>query len=443
MTDKGGARDIFAGRDRIFFKNGRIIDPASSTDRPGNLLISAGRIEALDPDSTVIGDAVVVDLKGLWLTPGLIDMHVHLREPGQEHKEDIAGGARAAAAGGFTAVACMPNTSPVNDCQEVTAFIVSRAAGCAARVYPVGCISRANAGVELAPFAEMKRAGVVAVSDDGRPVADSGLMRRALEYSAGFAIPLISHSEETSLAAGGSMNEGRIATRLGLTGIPAEAESIQVFRDVSLAALTGIPVHLAHISTAASIAVIRMAKENGWPVTAETAPHYFTLTEEAVGSYDTNAKMNPPLRTEADREAVIAALADGSIDVIATDHAPHAAYEKEVEFSEAPFGIIGLESSLPLSLELVRRGALGPLQLLERMSTAPARILKVPGGSLMVGAPADLTVIDPDAAYLFTAERILSRSKNSPFIGRKMRGRAMMTVVGGRLGYCDEGFVSG
>ncbi len=440
MTDKGKVAEILAAGGRVLLKGARIIDPASSLDHTGDLLISDGRIENPDPAPGAAEGVATLDLKGLWLVPGLIDMHVHLREPGQEHKEDIASGTMAAAVGGFTAVACMPNTTPVNDCQEVTAFILSRAEGAAARVYPVGCISRKNEGRDLAPYAEMKKAGAVAVSDDGRPVSDSGLMRRALEYSASFGMPMISHSEEISLSAGGSMNEGRLATRLGLAGIPAEAESIQVFRDAALAGLTGIPVHLAHISTAASVSVLRMAKDKGWPVTAETAPHYFTLTEEVVAAYDTNAKMNPPLRTESDRQAVIEAVSDGTIDVIATDHAPHAPHEKEVEFAAAPFGIIGLESALPLSLELVRQGHISPLRLIELMSTSPARILKVAGGGLAPGATADLTVIDPEVTYTFAADRIASKSSNSPFIGREMRGRAVMTIVGGRLSYCAEDF---
>ncbi len=430
-------------RGRFLFRNARIIDPASGRDGEGELLVADGRITSLDPAPEEKAGAAAVDLKGMWLVPGLIDMHVHLREPGFEYKEDIESGSRAAAAGGFTAVACMPNTDPVNDCKEVTAYMVARAAGAAVRVYPVGCISRGNRGEELAAFAEMKEAGAVAVSDDGRPVTDSGLMRRALEYAASFGIPVISHSEDLSLAAGGSMNEGRVATRLGLAGIPAEAESIQVFRDTSLAALTGVPVHIAHVSTAASVAVLRMAKDKGWPVTAETAPHYFTLTDEDVASYDTNAKMNPPLRSEADRRAVLEAVSDGTIDVIATDHAPHASHEKEVEFAAAPFGIIGLESSLPLSLELVRQGCLSPLALVERMSAAPARILKVAGGSLAPGAPADLTVIDPDAVHTLTPENLASKSANSPFLGRELRGRAVLTMVGGRAAHDPEGLLRG
>jgi len=409
-------------------KNGRIIDPYTSRDESGDILVRDGLL-ALPEEA---GTCVEIDAAGCWVVPGLIDMHVHLREPGEEYKEDIASGTRAAAAGGFTAVACMPNTSPVNDTAAVTAMILARAREASARVYPVAAISKGSAGESLAEFGDLREAGAVAVSDDGLPVRNSQLMRRALEYAADFGLMVISHSEEPSLS-GGAMNEGETSTRLGLKGIPAIAESIMVYREIALAEYTGKPVHIAHVSTAMSTELIRSAKERGVPVTAETTPHYFTLTEAAVEGYDTNAKMNPPLRTEMDRQAIMAGLADGTFDAIATDHAPHSILEKEVEFDLAANGIIGLETSLPLSLELVRKGLINEQRLVELLSVNPARILGVTGGSLAVGRPADITIIDPDVEYTFLRDQIVSKSKNSPFIGRKLQGRAVLTMVGGRI----------
>ena len=409
-------------------KNGRIIDPYTSRDESGDILVRDGLL-ALPEEA---GTCVEIDAAGCWVVPGLIDMHVHLREPGEEYKEDIASGTRAAAAGGFTAVACMPNTSPVNDTAAVTAMILARAREASARVYPVAAISKGSAGESLAEFGDLREAGAVAVSDDGLPVRNSQLMRRALEYAADFGLMVISHSEEPSLS-GGAMNEGETSTRLGLKGIPVIAESIMVYREIALAEYTGKPVHIAHVSTAMSTELIRSAKERGVPVTAETTPHYFTLTEAAVEGYDTNAKMNPPLRTEMDRQAIMAGLADGTFDAIATDHAPHSILEKEVEFDLAANGIIGLETSLPLSLELVRKGLINEQRLVELLSVNPARILGVTGGSLAVGRPADITIIDPDVEYTFLRDQIVSKSKNSPFIGRKLQGRAVLTMVGGRI----------
>ena len=414
-------------------QNGRILDPRQQRDEVGELCIEDGVI--VDPRTIDAGAATSIDLQGKWVVPGLIDLHVHLREPGEEYKETIASGCRAAAAGGFTAVACMPNTKPVNDNGSVTRFILEQAAFCDARVYPVGAISQGSGGEKLAEYGEMKEAGVVAVTDDGRPVVDSQLMRRALEYASSHGLLVMSHSEEFSLSRNGCMNEGAVSTRLGLKGIPAAAESIMVYREVALAELTGARVHIAHVSTEQSLAVIRAAKQRGVRVTAETAPHYFTLTEDAVLGYNTHAKMNPPLRTEVDRLAIRAALADGTLDAIATDHAPHSVLEKDLEFNFAANGIVGLETSLPLSLALVREGVLSPLRLIELMSSAPAAILGVAGGTLQVGAVADVTVIDPHQVFTFEAENSQSKGKNSPFEGWQLQGKACLTILGGRISY--------
>ena len=373
------------------------------------------------------------DLQGKWVVPGLIDMHVHLREPGEEHKETIESGTRAAAAGGFTAVACMPNTIPVNDCQSVTRLILEKAEFASARVYPVGAISKDSRGESLAEFGEMKNAGAVAVTDDGRPVLDSQLMRRALEYASNHNVLVISHSEDSSLSRNGAMNEGFTSTSMGLKGIPHIAEEIMVYRDLALADYTGCHLHLAHISTRESINLIRQAKKNGFPVTAETAPHYFTLTEEAVRGYNTNAKMNPPLRTAKDRAAIIGALRDGTIDAIATDHAPHSVLEKDIEFDQAANGIIGLETAVPLAMALFRKGHIDAARLVELLSSNPARILGVAGGSLEIGAAADIAVIDPELEYVLEEKEIRSKSRNSPFLGSALQGKAVLTICGGRI----------
>lgn len=413
-------------------KNGRIIDPANNTDQNGaDLWLIDGKIAS--PLSSPPDDATVFDLNGKWITPGLIDMHVHLREPGEEYKENISSGTQAAAAGGFTAVACMPNTQPVNDSASVTRFIMETAESCDARVYPVGAISKKSEGKELAEYGEMKAAGAVALSDDGLPVTDSQLMRRALEYSASHDMLIISHAEEPFLCKNGSMNEGATSTRLGLKGIPAAAESIMVYREIALAELTGIPIHIAHVSTADSLELIRSAKARGIKISAETAPHYFTLTEEQVIGYNTNAKMNPPLRSENDKVEIRKALSDGTLDAIATDHAPHSILEKEVEFSLAANGIIGLETALPLSLALVRDGVITPVQLVKLLSTQPAKLLNIPGGSLQQGAVADVTVIDPDRTFTYTQDQIVSKSANSPFLDWEFQGKAVLTMLGGRI----------
>ncbi len=421
----------------LLLKNGRIIDPLSKMDKQADVLISDGKIDQIIPTGTENTfsdhDLPSFDLAGKWILPGLIDMHVHLREPGEEYKETVVSGTKAAAAGGFTAVACMPNTQPVNDSQSVTQLILAKARQGFARVYPVGAISKNSEGTELAEFGEMKEAGVVALSDDGRPVANSQLLRRALEYSANHDLLLISHSEEMSLSENGAMNEGALSTRLGLNGIPHPAEEIMIYRDMALANYVKRPIHIAHISTRESVSLIRRAKAKGWPVTAETTPHYFTLTEEAVGQYNTRAKMNPPLRTNDDVKAIKEGLLDGTIDAIATDHAPHSTLEKNVEFDQAANGIIGLETSVPLTLALVREGILTPDKMVELLSIHPARILGVTGGSLAIGATADVTVIDPEMEFIYSADKIVSKSKNSPFIDWQLKGKAILTIVGGRV----------
>ena len=414
-------------------KNGRIIDPQNGVDRQGDLLVVHGTVAG--PGETATDEVREIDVQGCWIVPGLIDMHVHLREPGEEYKEDIVSGTRAAAAGGFTAVACMPNTRPVNDGMAVTILILQRARDGFARVYPVGAISKSSRGESLAEFGDMKAAGVVALSDDGRPVRDSQLMRRALEYAGDYGLRVISHSEEQALGRHGVMNEGVVSTSLGLMGIPTAAESIMVYRDIALAEYTGKPVHIAHVSTIMSLDLIRSAKARGVRVTAETAPHYFTLTDEAVAGYNTNAKMNPPLRSEPDRLAVCEALADGTLDAVATDHAPHSTLEKEVEFDLAANGIIGLETSVPLTLALVRQGLIDEKRLVELLSVNPAGILGVTGGSLATGVPADLTVINPALEFDYTQDTVVSRSRNSPFLGWRLQGRAVLTMVDGRVMY--------
>src|ERR1051325_1747986 len=430
----------------MLLRGGRVVDPASGRDGAFDVLIDGDRIARVGRDLPVPeGDgARVVDVPaGLVVCPGLIDMHVHLREPGQEHKETVATGTAAAVAGGFTAVACMPNTSPVNDNAGVTEYMLKKAADAKlARVYPIGAVSRGQKGEQLADIAELKRAGCVAITDDGRPVATALLMRRALEYTSMFDMPVIEHCEEQTLKGDGVAHEGFHASALGLRGIPGEAESIMALRDISLAELTRGAVHIAHMSARQTLDAVRYGKSRGARVTCEVTPHHFVLTDEMLRApipYDTNVKMNPPLRAAADRDAMLAGLADGSIDVIATDHAPHAADEKQVEFDKAPFGITGLETAVSLCLDrLVHAGIVSLPQLVALLSVNPARILNLPGGSLAEGAPADISILAPDMKVTVSAAAMQSKSKNTPFDGWTLRGGVAATLVGGRLVFVNE-----
>jgi dihydroorotase len=418
----------------LLISGGTIVDPVNGRQGVFDLLIADGRIARLLPSGEGGEADDFVDATGCWVVPGLIDMHVHLREPGYEYKETVLTGTRAAIAGGFTAVACMANTNPVNDNGAVTKYIVEKAlAADLARVYPIGAVSVGLAGERLAEIGEMREAGIVAVSDDGRPIMDSGLMRHALEYSAMFNLPVIAHEEDRGLAGDGVMNEGPTAFRLGLKGMPAAAEEAMVARDIALLERTGGRLHIAHASTTGSVDLVRRAKARGLAVSAEATPHHLSLTEEAVGEYDTNAKMNPPLRTRADVDALIDGLRDGTIDAIATDHAPHHRDEKELEFECAAHGIVGLETALPLCLRLIREHNLSIDTLVRALSTNPARILGVPGGSLAEGSVADVTVIDPERTWQVESDAFQSKSRNTPFGGWSMTGGTRATIVGGRV----------
>jgi dihydroorotase len=421
----------------ILISGGRVIDPSRGTDAVTDVYLADGKVQAVGRDLGRPDDAVVLEAAGKIVAPGLIDVHVHLREPGQEDIETVATGAMAAAAGGFSAVCAMPNTDPVTDNQAAVGFIVSQAQRAGkARVYPIGAISLGQKGRQLAEFGELVGAGAVAVSDDGKPVVSSHMMRTALEYARTFGIPVADHCEDPTLSAGGAMHEGIVSTRLGLKGIPAAAEEIMVARDILLAELTGGHIHLCHISTRGSVELIRRAKDKGIRVTAEACPHHFSLTHEACEGYNTNAKMNPPLREPEDREAVRQALRDGTIDVICTDHAPHHYDAKEREFDDAPNGIIGLETALGLTLtELVDTGLLDLPGLVNRMSVMPARIFNLTGGTLAPGAAADAVVFDPGEAWVVRPEEFYSKSRNTPFGGRELRGRASATIVRGHLVY--------
>jgi dihydroorotase len=419
----------------LLLKGGRLLDPSQRLDACGDLLLADGTVARIGGDIEATDGMQVVDCAGAIVAPGFIDVHCHLREPGREDVETIATGARAAAAGGFTAICAMPNTEPVTDNQAAVGFIIRQAMRAnAARVYPIGAISVGQRGEALAEFGEMVGAGAVAVSDDGRPVVSAHLMRTALEYAQAFDIPVIDHCEEPTLAHGGSMNEGVMSARLGIKGIPAEAEEIMVIRDILLARLSGGHVHLAHMSTKGSVELIRWGKDRGINVTAEVTPHHLTLTEAAVEGYDTYAKMNPPLRTEADVEAVREAVRDGTIDLVATDHAPHHYDAKEREFADAPFGIVGLETALALVVtELVEPGIIDFPTLVDRMSVTPARLFKLPGGTLAPGAPADVTVFDPSHEWTIEPTAFLSKGRNTPYAGRTLRGRARCTIVGAQI----------
>jgi dihydroorotase len=418
-------------------KGGRVVDPVNGIDGVHDVLIDGDRIAKVGRDLPV-DDAHVVEVPdGLIVCPGFIDMHVHLREPGQEHKETIATGTAAAVAGGFTAVACMPNTIPVNDSANVTALILARAAEAKlARVYPIGAVSKGSKGELLADIAELKAAGCVAITDDGHPVATALLLRRAMEYAGMFGMPVIEHCEDPSLKGDGVAHEGFHASSLGLRGMPGAAEALGVERGILLSELTGSWFHVAHMSARASLRAVRKGKEAGVRVTCEVSPHHFTLTDESLATpipYDTNTKMNPPLREAADRDAMCGGIADGTVDVIATDHAPHHYDEKHVEFDRAPFGIVGLETAVPLALDrLLHAGVVRLPRLVELLSVNPARILRVPGGTLSAGAPADVTILAPDLEVRINARGLRSRSKNTPFDGWELRGGVAATIVGGR-----------
>jgi dihydroorotase len=424
---------------RLLIANGYVIDPAQGTNTGKNLLIEDGRVVGLSSHSDGVPEgAEVFDATGLVVAPGFIDMHVHLREPGHEYKETIASGVAAAVAGGFTTVCAMPNTSPINDSAAVTRFIIEQAerAGLAT-VFPIGAITKNSEGTELAEMGEMKDAGIIAVSDDGRPVPTAGMMRRAMEYARGFDLPVIDHCEDKSLGRGGVMHEGHWSLVLGLRGMPAAAEEVDAERNCLLAGLTGARVHLAHVSTRGAIETVRRAKEKGLPVTCEVAPHHWALTDEAVQDYDTNTKMSPPLRSPDHVEAIREGLRDGTVDMIATDHAPHHADEKALEYDQAPFGIVGLETAVGLAFErLVKEGVISLERLVELCSSNPARIFSMEDrGTLRAGARADLTILDPELGWAFDASRSKSKSRNTPFDGHNFQGAAIATIVAGRIAY--------
>jgi dihydroorotase len=428
--------------DILFIEGGRVIDPASGTDGVRTVVIREGRIAEVAERVERPRDARAIDARGRWVTPGLLDLHVHLREPGQEYKETVETGARAAVAGGFTSVCAMPNTKPVNDNASVTELILALAAAAGlARVYPVGAISKGSEGQELAEYGELVQAGCVALSDDGRPVASSALMRRALEYARVFGLPLTVHEEDLALVGKGVMHEGTAATRLGLKGIPGAAEDVMVLRDIALAELTGGRLHIAHVSTRGAVRAVREAKRRGLSVTAEVTPHHLTLTDEdvAASGYSTDLKMNPPLRSADDVAACREGLADGTIDAIATDHAPHSAVEKDLEFDAAATGIVGLETAFPVCLALVRAGALTERRLVEALTSGPAQAFGLPGGALARGVPADVAVLDPAAEWTLDPAKLRSKSRNSPWKGRRLVGRCVMTVVGGRVVHEEVG----
>ncbi len=423
----------------ILIKGGRIIDPSQGIDEKGNILIENGKIKSFpktakkfEKDSKV----KVIDAKGKVVSPGLVDIHVHLREPGFEHKETISSGCKSAAAGGFTSIVCMPNTNPVNDNASVTEYILlkARTEGIV-NVYPIGAITKGEMGETLAQIGEMYEAGCVGVSDDGMPVMDSKVMRHAMEYVQAFDIPVISHAEDKNLSGTGVMNEGEVSTQLGLVGIPCASEDVMVSRDIMVAELTGARLHICHVSTAGSVRLIKAAKKRGVKVTAEVTPHHFILTDEAVNEYDTNAKMNPPLRGKKDRKAVIEGLKDGTLDAIATDHAPHSEDEKKVEFDLAPFGIVGLETALPLSLKLVEDGVLTLSQMISKLTDSPSKILNLGKGTLEIGCAADVVIFDPEKEITIERNKFHSKSKNSPFHGWSLKGLVEHTIVDGKVVY--------
>ncbi len=424
----------------LLIKNGRVVDPENGVDGRMCVGIDAGRILWVAPrvpEGFVAGREI--DAEGLWVVPGLVDMHVHLREPGREDKETILTGTQAACAGGFTAIACMPNTNPVLDEESKIRYVTQRAQECVCRVFPIGSITKGLLGEELSPFGEMVRAGARAVSDDGKSVRKSNVMRNALNYSKSFGIPVICHCEDSDLAHGGHMNEGAMSSLLGVWGMPSIAEEIIVSRDILLASYTGARIHIAHVSTEGSVRIVRQAKQQGIAVTCETCPHYIALTENDMSTYNTNLKMNPPLRTERDRRALLDGLADGTIDVIASDHAPHVSEEKDVEFDAAAFGVIGLETSLAVIMTcLVDKGLLGPSELVRKMSLLPNRILGLDGGTFSKGKTADVTIINPKAKWTIDARQFYSKGRNTPFDGFEAQGAVAYTLVNGAVVYESE-----
>ncbi|HYH96043.1 dihydroorotase [Hyalangium sp.] len=422
----------------VLFSRGRVIDPRNQIDGVRDVLVRDGKVAAVSEAPLQIPDAEVVDARGHWVLPGFIDLHVHLREPGEEGKETILTGCRAAVAGGFTAVVAMPNTKVVNDSALVTELVLARArAARLCHVYPAGAITKGLKGEELAEMGELLSAGCVCVTDDGRPVMSASLMRRALQYSTRFDVPVMVHEEDLTLSGKGAMTEGPTATRLGLAPIPSSAEIVMVARDLVLLEESGGRLHIAHLSCEGSVRLVREAKKRGLRVTAEATPHHFTLDDTAVGPYDTHSKMNPPLRLRRDVEALREALVDGTIDAIATDHAPHGVLDKQVEFEKGLNGVVGLETALGLTLALVHEGLLSPRQAVALLTDGPARAFGLPGGHLAAGAPADVTLVDPEVEWAVDAERFFSKSRNTPFNGRLLKGRVTQTWVGGRLVFAD------
>lgn len=420
----------------VLIEHGRVIDPVNGFDSEGFVAIEKGRILSVTSESpSGFQPDTTIDAAGKWVVPGLMDMHVHLREPGREDRETIQTGTNAACAGGFTSVACMPNTSPVLDEESKIRYVIQRGEQCPCRIYPIGSITKGLAGEELSPFGEMVRAGARGFSDDGKSVHSSKMMRNALNYVKSFSVPLISHCEDPDLAAGGHMNESVVSTRLGLRGIPSISEEIIVARDIMLAEYTGARIHIAHVSTAGSVQIIRDAKKRGVKVTCETCPHYFVLTDQALETYDTHKKMNPPLRSERDRQAILAGLVDGTIDVVASDHAPHVSEDKkDVEFEAAAFGVIGLETSLGCVItHLVKTNVLSPMEMVRRMSVTPNEIMGTEGGALTPGALADVTIIDPEATWTVDAKEFFSKASNTAFAGDTLQGYATCTILGGQI----------
>ena len=419
----------------VLIKNGRVIDPSQSLDMVSDIYVQEDRVrEISERIDTPRKSDTVIDASGQIVAPGFVDIHVHLREPGYEHKETIKTGCLAAAAGGFTSIVCMPNTNPINDNASVTEYILlkARTEGIV-NVFPIGAITKGEKGKELADIGEMCEAGCVGISDDGMPVTDSGLMRKAMEYVKPFGIPVITHAEDTGLSAGGVMNEGFVSTELGLRGIPAASEEVGVVRDIILCELTGTPLHICHVSTKGSVRLVRAAKKRGAKVTAEATPHHFTLTDKLVYGYNTDAKMNPPLRTQEDVDAILEGIADGTIDVIATDHAPHSQDEKNVEFDLAPFGIVGLETALSLSLELVEKGIITLEEMIKKLTVAPSEIVGIERGTLVPGSIADLVVFDPGMSRTVNPEEFFSKSGNTPFSGWELKGVVSNTIVSGKV----------